>query len=190
MNTTSSKALWQSRTIIGLAVAALAMILDRWGWHLSPDLQGEVVDLVMTVGEVGGLTLATWGRIAATKPIKPIKVGKPAAGLAVLLLLGLATAGPIACASLAGETPAQRLYGITADYRAAQEVAVAYLESGKADAEVAARIKRLDDWAWRAVGTARRMLIAGSAAEQAAALSDARAAVSALAEYAADKGSL
>lgn len=187
MNTAPAKALWQSRTLIGLAVAALAMVLDRWGYHISPDIQGDVVDLVMTGGEIGGLALATWGRIAATKQIK---VGGGAAPLAVLLLLGLATAGPIACASLAGETPAQRLYGVTADYRAAQEVAVAYLESGRADAEAAARIKRLDDWAWRAVGTARQMLAAGSAIQQAAALSDARAAVTALAEYLADKGSL
>lgn len=187
MSNAPTKALWQSRTIIGLVIAGAAMLLDRWGYRLSPELQGEIVDLVMTVGEIGGLVLATWGRIAATKPIK---VTGGAAPLAVLLLLGLAAAGPIACASLAGETPAQRLYGVTADYRAAQEVAVAYLESGRADAEVAIRIKRLDDRAWRAVGTARQMLAAGSAAEQAAALSDARAAVMALAEYAAGLGSL
>lgn len=182
----TTKALWQSRTIIGLLIAGLAMVLDRWGYRISPDLQGELVSLVAMIGEVLGLAVAAWGRVVATKSIRVTGAG-PAA-LAVLLVLGMATAGPVACASLAGETPAQKVYGIQADYLAAQEVAAAYLESGQADAEAAVRIKQLDAVAWDAVGEARRAVRAGAGPALPAAMAAARHAVAALAAYLSERG--
>jgi hypothetical protein len=186
VSASTSKALWQSRTIVGLVIAALAMVLDRWGYRIDPALQGDLVNLIAMIGEVGGLAVAAWGRVVASKSIRVTGAG-PAA-LAVLLVLGLATAGPIACASLAGETPAQKVYGIQADYMAAQEVAAAYLDSGRADAEAVLRIKQLDAAAWSAVGEARRAVRAGDSPALPAAMAAARHAVAALAAYLSDRG--
>lgn len=69
-----AKPWWQSRTMWGLVIAAVATILKSFGVELDAGFQDQLVEIGLTVGTAAGLILAAWGRLKATRPI-----GKPAA---------------------------------------------------------------------------------------------------------------
>lgn len=60
---------WQSKTILGAAVAILASVGGLLGLNLDASLQSQLVDLVTAVGGVIGGALAWYGRVVATKKI-------------------------------------------------------------------------------------------------------------------------
>ena len=65
-----TKAWWQSKTIWGGLVAIGSALAGVAGIAISPELQDEIVALVMVIaGGVGGL-LSIYGRIKADKEIK------------------------------------------------------------------------------------------------------------------------
>lgn len=133
-----------SRTIIGVLVSVLAKSLTVWGYHLSPELQGEIVTLALTAVGFGGDALAVWGRVSATKSIGKPNDGGPSIGgghALGALLLAVALAGPLsACATASADLPQQQAWALEADYQSAQRAVLAYVESPGADREVVGRL--------------------------------------------------
>lgn len=115
--------------------------------------------------------------------------GAVARALVLLLLVGgLAIAGPVACASyraISAESPspARTVYALQADYTAALGAAVAYAESPAADPDVVDVMARLDRAAYAALGDARDAVRAGDGLAAAASMAIARAAVAELVDY-------
>lgn len=65
-----SKPWWQSKTIIGSAIAVLATVAGFFGVSLGADDQSQIVEIVSTLGAVGGSILAIVGRLTADKSLK------------------------------------------------------------------------------------------------------------------------
>jgi hypothetical protein len=108
------------------------------------------------------------------------------AALAVLSA-GILVAGPSACSygvqQAEQSTPAQQVYALQADYNAALTLALAYVDSGEANDEVMAQLRRLDRIAWRALAAAQFAVRTGTDPTATAALEAARAAIEELADY-------
>lgn len=136
-----------SRTIIGVLVSVLAKSLTVWGYHLSPDLQGEIVTLALTAVGFAGDGLAVWGRVKATKAIGKPNGGTSAGGgpaLAVMLLVAT-LAGPLAaCATPSADSTQQQAYALEADYQTAQRAVLAYVQSEAADPAVVAHLREAE----------------------------------------------
>lgn len=64
-----SKPFWKSKTVWGSVIAIAAGILDVFGVHVSAELQGETVDLVLKGLELGGAGVALYGRFVADKKL-------------------------------------------------------------------------------------------------------------------------
>lgn len=157
---TGSKNILTSRTIIGLIVAALATIVQRWGFEIAPEMRGELTELLTTILQAGGGVLAVYGRVKASKALHMRPGAAAKMMVAALLLGGLALGGPVACAShtvtqAEDATPQQTVYSLQSDYAAALEMAVAYVESPDASPATVSRIKQLSAAAHEAVGAAR-----------------------------------
>jgi hypothetical protein len=185
MTAANAKSWWASRTIWGAIISAAALAASYIGIPVSDAQQAELVEIAVPLAGGIGTLLTIVGRLWASRPVKG---GGGSTALALLLIAALAAGGPVACASLAGETPAQRVYGIQADYVAAQHLAAATLADDRVPPAVAHTIKRLDAAAWSAVGEARRAVVAGDDPAVAAALAAARHAGTALASYLAERG--
>lgn len=85
------KPFYKSRGVIGAVMVLAGVAAQALGYTFGPEEQQAAVNLVSAALEAVGGLVALWGRLAATKQIKPIKpVAPPAAGLLVLLCLGLA----------------------------------------------------------------------------------------------------
>ena len=70
MMSDSAKPIWQSKTIWGLIVAAVAMVLQQFfGISVGEEEQGTLVDMVLNAMEAVGLLLAAIGRFWATRPV-------------------------------------------------------------------------------------------------------------------------
>ena len=108
------------------------------------------------------------------------------AALAVLSA-GILVAGPSACSygvqQAEQSTPAQEVYALQADYNGALTLALAYVDSGEANDEVMAQLRRLDRIAWRALAAAQFAVRTGTDPTAIAALEAARAAIEELADY-------
>jgi hypothetical protein len=68
--TTNDKPWWQSKTIIGAAVAMVATVASLAGKTIAPEIQGQIVDLIVAVGGIFGSTLAVIGRLTAKADLK------------------------------------------------------------------------------------------------------------------------
>lgn len=181
-----SKHALSSKTIIGVLVSLIFKLLALYGVEVSPDLQGDVLQLAFAAVSVAGDALAVYGRFKAERPISLRGAGR--ALLAAVLLAGLAAGGPVACASYTAATaehatPAQQVYALQGDYNAALEVAAAYVESDRADPDAVTAIRRLDAAAYAALREARTAVRAEDDPTWPAALAAARSAVEALADY-------
>lgn len=181
-----SKHWYLSKTIWGAIIALLATILKAAGVPLPDDVQADMVDLALTLAGSCGAMLAIYGRVKAQTGIGggdvPPKIG-PTALLAGFLMVGLLTGGPVACASRAGESPAQIVYGIQADLNMGQRAALAVLQSGQIGEDAKDAIKRLDAAAVDAVKAAQDAVRRGDDPAMPAAIATARNAVDALLTY-------
>lgn len=192
----AAKPWYASRTIWGVVVTLAAQLLSRWGYQLSPDLQGEVVDLVLQAVSAGGAGLAVWGRVAASKPIARPIARPGGAGIAKALLVAgllgtLTLGGPSACAALEDtETPAQQAYALRADLVAAQEAAIAYLSSGATDRDVVLAIQAAEATAYAAMREYEAAVLSGDPAWAHTAAAAANAAVAHLVHYLSLRGML
>ncbi|MFQ5774018.1 MAG: hypothetical protein ACE5GS_05845 [Kiloniellaceae bacterium] len=192
----ATKAFWKSRGFWGPLVAFAAFASQQAG---AGEIDaGKTVDFILTLIEGGGLFLGWLGRIRATAPLglsdrrKVSEAAWPATVLAVLLAVLVA-----GCAATRGDTPAQRLYGVKADYQAALELAVAYKRDcaarpaelrGGCAAHVA-EIRRIDlELIQPALARAERARAAGDDPALAAAADALLAAVRALTLYMIDNG--
>ena len=104
-----------------------------------------------------------------------------------VLSAGILVAGPSACSygvqQAEQSTPAQEVYALQADYNAALTLALAYVDSGEANDEAMAQLRRLDRIAWRALSAAQFAVRTGTDPTATAALEAARAAIEELADY-------
>lgn len=64
-----SKPWWQSKTIWGGIVTAVAAVLGIWGVAVSPEDQAQLVDTITLVAAGIGGVVAIIGRLAAKKQI-------------------------------------------------------------------------------------------------------------------------
>ena len=66
---TDSKSLWASKGVWGGAIAVVAAIAGLFGYTVTEDQQGQIVETgALIASGVGGL-VALWGRIVATRRI-------------------------------------------------------------------------------------------------------------------------
>ena len=66
-----AKPWWQSKVIIGTAVAMLAGVVKvAMGTEIDASLQGQIVDAVLLLGQLGGGMLAIIGRFTAKTALK------------------------------------------------------------------------------------------------------------------------
>lgn len=68
--TFESKYWFQSKTIIGSAVAVLGVIARLLGYEIAEADQAALVDIAATLATIGGSSLAIWGRAVASKTIR------------------------------------------------------------------------------------------------------------------------
>ena len=68
--TTEPKPWWQSKTIIGSAVAVIATIGSFFNVSVGPEVQSQMVEVVSTIGAVIGSIIAIVGRFTADKTLK------------------------------------------------------------------------------------------------------------------------
>lgn len=191
MTQTNTKPWWASRTIIGAIVSVLALIAGNFGVSIAPEMQGEIVTLVLTLAGVAGGGLSIYGRLRAQKGIRGPGAGV-AKALMIAMLLGTVALSTTACGSYAvwqaeEATPAQTVYAIQADYNSALAAATAYAESSAADPEAVDVLQRLDAAAFDALMEAQGAVRSGRSAGVAAAVSAARSAVAAFGQYLIDK---
>lgn len=64
-----NKSWYQSKTIWGLAVAALATVLQRYGIGIGAADQAELVDTLTVLAQTAGAVVAIWGRARAQGPL-------------------------------------------------------------------------------------------------------------------------
>lgn len=185
-----SKPWYLSRTIIGVLISLLSKGLVALGYNPSPDIEADLVNLVLLAIGFAGDALAVYGRVKATKGIgrrpgdgdPPLGVG----ALAATLLLAASLAGPLAaCATPAADTPAQRVYALQADLNAGLAVVNAYVHSPDAAArpQVKQSLKSLAATAVAAVLSAQAAVRDGNDAVVPAAVAAASRAVSELGAY-------
>jgi len=63
------KSFLASKTIWGVGISMLAQLAGRWGYEISPELQGQAIDLILQGVALAGAALAIWGRITASRKI-------------------------------------------------------------------------------------------------------------------------
>jgi hypothetical protein len=87
-----------SKTIIGLVVLIVSIVLQRKGINVLPDDQRALEEGLQIGAEAIGALLVVWGRIKATQPITllPGKDSTTLKSLLVVLLLGSMVASPAA----------------------------------------------------------------------------------------------
>jgi hypothetical protein len=61
---------YQSKTIWGVVVAVIAMILKQFGKEIGAEDQANLVNILLSVAEYGGSLFAIYGRVRATKAIQ------------------------------------------------------------------------------------------------------------------------
>lgn len=112
-----TKSIFASKTLWGLAVAAVATVVQRWGVSLGEADQAALVDALSTIGQTVGGIIAVYGRVTAQGPLTG---SGSAAILAALFLSGslgaCAGAAPVLVAALPAATSA--LVGAGATYLA------------------------------------------------------------------------
>lgn len=183
------KAWYLSRAVWGGVVAILASLLSAFGIDLDEAAQADAVNIGLALtGAVGG-ALAIYGRLKAKAPIgKPTVPSNTAITLLMAVMLGaLVMAGPIACASLVAETPAQTVYGIQADLTMAQRTALVVIKSDQTSPMAKDALQRLDATAVEAVKAAQDAVRMGNDPTIPAAIATARNAVDALLHYLAEE---
>jgi hypothetical protein len=148
-----------SRTIIGAAIAMIAAALKYFGIALDDASQQDLINLILTVLEVGGSALAIYGRVKANTGIKPSGGGAVAG--AFLLVAVLSVAGPSACASRVAETPAQTVYALKGDFAAVLPAVRAYVQSDQANPAVKKHLQSLTLAADEALDAAETAVIKG-----------------------------
>lgn len=188
MTDPNAKPWYQSRSIMGALVSMLAMLAGTLGVAISPELQNEIVTALITLAGVIGTGVSIYGRVKASKPIKPPSARAGKMMLVAVALGALSVGGPVACASYtsmqAEEASAeQTVYALQADYNAVLASAAAYAGSDAADPDAVDAIRRLDDAAFDALREAQVAARAGDAAVTAAAVSVARSAIAELARH-------
>ncbi|WP_142847088.1 hypothetical protein [Telmatospirillum sp. J64-1] len=160
----TTKPWYLSRTILGSLLSSVSAFLAIFGVQISPELQGQVVELVLAISTAGGLLLTIIGRIKARSGINFGRSSGTGSGTALALLLATPLALTLllgACATPAAQSPAQRVYALQADYTAAQAMAVGYVESSAAKPAVVAVIQEADAAAYVALGRAQSAVRAG-----------------------------
>lgn len=97
-----TKPCFKSRAFIGGLISVLALILDKNGLvHLSEPNQQQLVDIILTLLEGGGGTLALYGRVVASQPLSLLGSlrprGQTLSVLLTLLVVGIVTLPLGAC---------------------------------------------------------------------------------------------
>ena len=164
-----TKGLLASRTVIGLLVVLLAQGSDRlFGTDLAgaAELQREIVGYVSDLVSLGGIGLALWGRIAATKRIagalllvnlaQPIGAVGLALGLGACGMLGSLSSDP---AGALGAALAKADVGVARAKDYAQ-VVCAHRTTLFAVAQTAMALAKASDAAWADERKAEGELIA------------------------------
>lgn len=150
---------YQSKTILSLAALAILQVFRRLGMDIMPADAQELAPLLIDGVSALFLALAAHGRVTAKSSIASSSVatspGAPTIVPALLLVFGLALAGPVACASLEAETPAQRVYAVQADLLTPINMAGAYVARDDADPVIKERIQKLVKTASEAVHAAQ-----------------------------------
>lgn len=159
-DTAAVKPWYESRTLWGGIITAIAMIAQASGIEVSDAEQQRVIDLLTHFGEGFGLVLVIWGRIAARKRLAVS--GGAGIGIALVLAstLSLAACDPNRQPPVAAQSPAQQAYLVDEQYtRRVQPAILGYVTSPAADPQIKARLQQLDDRVneemdrmWRDVG--------------------------------------
>lgn len=66
---TNSEPWYKSRVTLGAILAAAAGVLGVFGYAFPSEVQGKIIDLVISLGPVIGGALTLYGRWVAKKPI-------------------------------------------------------------------------------------------------------------------------
>ncbi|MBC06341.1 hypothetical protein [Thalassospira sp.] len=187
---------WQSKTIIGAVVSLVSTLLASFGVAIAPEMQTEIVTVLISFGGVIGTCLSIYGRISAKHTIGKInKSAVRSIAIALLVFGGLGLAGPIACASYTAyeaeeATPAQTVFALQSDYNAALATATEFVRSPNTDPDVADTIRRLEIAAHDALMTAQKAVRSGDSPTIPVAISAARSAMTEFGRYLAEKGAL
>jgi uncharacterized protein (DUF697 family) len=59
-----------SRTVWAVLVMLVTVLLSRFGYVITPEIQEGIVSLALDVVAVGSGIVALWGRIVATKKLQ------------------------------------------------------------------------------------------------------------------------
>ena len=186
---------WKSRVIVGAAVSILMKLLVLSGLtgEFTEAESQQVVDLALIlIGGIGDL-IAIGSRVRQ-RHVPRITAGGAPRGSALSLMLACALFIPLAGCSLGGlpslpDSPSAVSDGTEVDERAALTITLAYTGAARAaaiaietgfvdDPATVRRIGELDRDAYAAVKAAEGAYRAGNEQTYAAALTDARAAVS------------
>jgi|APTNR8051073442_1049403.scaffolds.fasta_scaffold04346_5 hypothetical protein len=159
MTTTAAKPWYESRTLWGAIVTAIAMIVQASGIEVPDAEQQRLIDLLTHLGEGFGLVLVIWGRIAARKRLTVS--GGTGIALALALASMLGACDPNRDQPVTAQSPAQQAYLVDEQYaQRVQPAILAYVTSPSADPTVKARLQKLDarvnaelDRMWRDVGS-------------------------------------
>lgn len=139
---------YASKTIWGLIIAGAAMAAQRF---LQTDVtaadQNELVNHATTIGEIVGMILALWGRIAARKAVR-ILPGPP---LPLLLVAAVALFAATGCTSHR-ITPQQQVNAAHITYNGALQQLIALRQQGVIDDDAYRKIEPLRAAAWEALG--------------------------------------
>lgn len=65
----NSEPWYQSRVTLGSLLAAIAGVVGLFGYAFPEELQGKVIDTIITLGPIIGAGIALYGRWAAKKPL-------------------------------------------------------------------------------------------------------------------------
>lgn len=171
------KPLYQSRTLWGAVITAIAMIAQAAGVGISDAEQQQLVDLLTYAGEGVGLGLVIWGRIVAKRRLTVSGGTGIAIALALASTLTLSACGG---ATETPQTPAQQAYWVDEQYTHRVQPAIeGYVTSPAANPAVKAKLQVLDgkvneqiDRMWRDVGTGGWDASVGAAAAAQAALEE------------------
>lgn len=183
---------YRSQTILCILAALVVQLARRLGIEIIPADAQDIALVLLDLGSAMFAGFAIHGRVVATGPISKGRGGKAPLGplAAIALMILLAAAGPIACASVEARTPAQRVYAIESDLLLPLATAKAYVERADADPDTKATIKRLVAGIDNAVNSAQTAVRAGDSPTIPAAIAAATTAAGELLAYLKQRGIL
>jgi len=123
---------YRSTTIMSAIAGMIVTLLGAFKVHLPAEIQGQITDLLLAVGQVISGLLVIWGRIRAEQPIKSLGVLKGGGTGTSIVLMAAMSLSLTACETIktvtppAPKTPQQAVFLAEGQYGVALKVALSY----------------------------------------------------------------